>query len=201
MFVFLDDVQFPRRGYVHRNRFLDSRDVPQWLTLPVQKAPRETSIASLQFQENVREKMLDRCRSFPVFEDLAPEMDTSLAQLHLTVTEYLIELLLVVVQLLGLRCETVRSSELALDSTLAGQEKILAIIKALDGSCYINSPGGKSLYDHEQFKRNNVELRFLSLFEGSGLSILEDFHEKGVQAISRSVLDQVVYQPQSSQEL
>ena len=46
-FVVLDDVQFPRRGYVHRNKFLNIAGEPVWFTLPLAKAPQETRIDQL----------------------------------------------------------------------------------------------------------------------------------------------------------
>ena len=45
MFVFFDDVQFPRRGWVHRYKDAAGR----WVTLPLKKAPRDTMICTMQF--------------------------------------------------------------------------------------------------------------------------------------------------------
>ena len=38
LFVVFDCVQFPRRGWVHRNRLPDAQGRARWLTLPLSKA-------------------------------------------------------------------------------------------------------------------------------------------------------------------
>ena len=49
VFVLFDCVQFPRRGWVHRNRFATAAGHLDWLTLPLLKCPRETRIDELAF--------------------------------------------------------------------------------------------------------------------------------------------------------
>jgi hypothetical protein len=49
LFVCFDDVQFPRRGRVHRNTLLDRNGAPQWLTLPLEHAAFEAKISDLRF--------------------------------------------------------------------------------------------------------------------------------------------------------
>src|SRR5437016_2188558 len=44
LFVIYDCVQFPRRGWVHRNRLTDARGLERWLTLPLEKAPQHVLI-------------------------------------------------------------------------------------------------------------------------------------------------------------
>src|SRR5262244_1544533 len=49
LFVVYDCVQFPRRGWVHRNRLVDRTGALRWLTLPLAKAPRDILIRDLRF--------------------------------------------------------------------------------------------------------------------------------------------------------
>ena len=48
----LNDVQFPRRGWVHRNRVTNNNGELDWLTLPIQKCERNTLIKDLEFKQN-----------------------------------------------------------------------------------------------------------------------------------------------------
>src|ERR1700750_1478713 len=48
LFVVYDCVQFPRRGWVHRNRLPLASGDAGWLTLPVAKAPRDALICNLK---------------------------------------------------------------------------------------------------------------------------------------------------------
>jgi hypothetical protein len=55
LFVVYDCVQFPRRGWLHRNRLQNINKKPRWLTLPLLKADRDTTrIMDLQFKENAQ---------------------------------------------------------------------------------------------------------------------------------------------------
>src|SRR4051794_18580959 len=63
-FVIYDCVQFPRRGWVHRNRLADARGVNRWLTLPLAKAPRDVLIRDLRFPANARDLLAERLRPF-----------------------------------------------------------------------------------------------------------------------------------------
>ena len=44
---------------------------------------------------------------------------------------------------------------------------------ARDSKVYVNSSGGKTLYSHENFMNNDIELKFLSLYDGSYSSVFE----------------------------
>ena len=48
----LDCVQFPRRGWVHRNRLPGVAGHAHWLTLPLAKGPINVRIADLRFAED-----------------------------------------------------------------------------------------------------------------------------------------------------
>ena len=52
VFVAFDCVQFPRRGWVHRNRFAASHGGLDWLTLPLRKCGRDTRIDELRFADD-----------------------------------------------------------------------------------------------------------------------------------------------------
>src|ERR1043165_6485184 len=66
LFVIYDCVQFPRRGWVHRNRLVDSFGNSRWLTLPLQRAPQGVLIRNLKFPANARETFAARLRPFPL---------------------------------------------------------------------------------------------------------------------------------------
>jgi len=52
IFLFLDDVQFPRTGWVHRNKFHTINSGIEWITLPLEKGDRNsTKITDLKYRE------------------------------------------------------------------------------------------------------------------------------------------------------
>jgi hypothetical protein len=62
LFVIYDCVQFPRRGWVHRNRLVHVSGAERWLTLPIEKAPQSVLIRDLRFQPNAAQILADRLR-------------------------------------------------------------------------------------------------------------------------------------------
>src|SRR3954463_1921481 len=65
LFVIYDCVQFPRRGWVHRNRLLDAAGREIWLTLPLAKASRDVRIRDLCFSNDAGRILEDRMRRIP----------------------------------------------------------------------------------------------------------------------------------------
>ena len=55
-----DCVQFPRRGWVHRNRLPSRKGEARWLTLPLQKVRTSTQISKLRFTGNAPAEMVRR---------------------------------------------------------------------------------------------------------------------------------------------
>src|SRR6266571_5343273 len=66
LFVLYDCVQFPRRGWVHRNRLPDATGRLQWLTLPLAKAPRQVSIRDLRFRPDAAAALTSQSSRFPL---------------------------------------------------------------------------------------------------------------------------------------
>src|SRR5258708_33697304 len=60
LFVIYDCVQFPRRGWVHRNRLVDRNGALRWLTLPLQSAPQNVLIRDLQFTSDAEALVAQR---------------------------------------------------------------------------------------------------------------------------------------------
>ena len=52
VFVILDNVQFDKRWYTHRQKLTNRNGNKEWLTLPIKKMPRDTTrIMDLQWQD------------------------------------------------------------------------------------------------------------------------------------------------------
>jgi hypothetical protein len=173
LFVVYDCVQFPRRGWVHRNRLPTADGRPGWLTLPVAKAPRETRIADMILAPDSAAAWAARMRRFPALAGSAghPVLEAVRAASG-GLTDYLERALGAVCAALGLPFRTQRSSSLAIDPALRGQDRILAILDRLGGRAYVNAPGGRELYDPAEFARRGVDLRFLAPYAGAGWSVL-----------------------------
>ena len=193
VFVVYDCVQFPRRGWVHRNRLLDAHGELQWLTLPLAAADVDTAIADLAFRPSAKQDLDAQTRRFPVLSSAgfqASPLCDVLRDLSGTPVDYLERTMRFTCDALGIAFNSVRSSSLALSSTLRGQDRIIAIVKALGGSSYLNSPGGTALYSSTDFETQGIELRFLPSWQGDFASVLQRLPVEPPAQIARDIRSQ-----------
>ena len=166
-FVVFDDVQFIRRGRIHRAEV----DSGQWLTLPLLHQPRETLIRDLAFAPGARATFDARLVQAGIPRHHPdPEVDAICAHLHGslgTVTDFLVSGLRAVAHCLGLRVDIQRSSSLDTPAGLRGQARIIHLVRSLGGTRYLNAPGGRALYDARAFAEAGLELRFLPHYDGA----------------------------------
>ena len=175
LFVIYDCVQFPRRGWVHRNQLPDHHDRLQWLTLPLAKVARDTTIRDLTFRADPAAALAAELPRFPLLAGRQPDRGGLLDALRDTTgtpVDYIERLLARAAALLGLGWRAMRSSSLGIPASVTGEDRILAIAAAVGARRYVNAPGGRALYDPARFAAAGMELRFLPNYDGSHASIL-----------------------------
>jgi len=167
-----DCVQFPRRGWVHRNQLPGVAAQPHWLTLPLAKGPTNIRITDLRFAENAAGSMETRCRTFPILRAVRhPLLDAMLAPSG-DVVGYLENLLSIACREMCLPFEVIRSTTLQIPNSFRGQDRVLEICRKFGAKRYINLAGGQRLYDSQYFARQGVELKLFEPWTGSNWSIL-----------------------------
>ena len=159
--AFFDCVQFPRRGWVHRNRLPDALGRPAWLTLPLQRAPMSARIMDLRFAADARERLAVACRRFPDLADIRHPLCAGMLDLDDSVCGYLEKRMRRCCNLMGLPFRTVRTSSLDLDPSLEGQDRVIAAVEALGADSYVNLEGGRDLYQPSAFESRGMRLRIL----------------------------------------
>jgi hypothetical protein len=176
VFVAFDCVQFPRRGWVHRNRLALTPGNSDWLTLPIQKSDRDTRIDELVFAPDARARLARTAQRFPMLQSASksasPLLDLVTDIGSGTVADYLCTQLTRITGLLGISRPVVRSSTLGIPPDVHRQARVIAVARALGATRYINSPGGRELYAPEAFAEHGIELNFLAPFRGPMDSIL-----------------------------
>lgn len=178
VFVILDCVQFPRRGRVHRSALPgDGR----WITLPLDPAPRNSRISDMRLAPDAAERLRLQLRKLPVQMRRDTLLRRRVADLldnpSGALVPFLAQSLTIVADALDLPCQFARSSDLNLLQSLGAQERIIEIVRRHGGTHYINSPGGRALYDVAAFQRADIELNFLPDYEGAHASFLSAIFE------------------------
>lgn len=192
LFVLYDCVQFPRRGWVHRNRAPDTKGEPAWLTLPLQPAPFDARIDTLAFADDAQARVRERLPAFPSLARLSPDAEgfLNLEGMAGPLVDYLEAQLAGVAAALPRPVALLRSSRLGLPDDLRGEARILEICRRVGASDYVNAPGGRELYADAAFAEAGVRLHFLPPWEGSMLSILHELTLRPMAEIAAEVAAQ-----------
>lgn len=172
-FVFLDNVQFNRRWYTHRQPLTTQDGTKSWFTLPLKKQSRDTTrITDLEWANDAPTKMRKEELRFKVFETFTL---CSPQAFVLKPLAFIIAQLDECIKRLDIPLpKAMLASQIPIASNLTGQDRILAICKELGATEYINSPGGKDLYRISDFVKEGISLKFLTETDNH-TSILERF--------------------------
>jgi len=177
-FVILDDVQFPRRGWVHRNVLTNKFDSNKfdWITLPINKHPINTMIKDLEFDKNKIDSFIKKTHKFKFFEskiNLYPEIKKNIFNFEKKPIKYLIDNLTTICEILSIKTKILICSKLNISNKLNFRDRFIKIVKSLEGSKYLNLPGGKMIYDTNFFLENKIELSFINEQKEKKISILD----------------------------
>lgn len=197
VFVFYDDVQYIDRGWVNRNR-IRIHDKHAWLTLPVQKAARAAAINERHYLvEKPELRRVERTLAMSYgraacFHEIMPFLMELLHFPDNNVASFNANLLTRLARKLGIECRFKVSSQLGLPDGLKGQERVIALCRALGADRYLNPIGGAHLYRAEDFAASGIELSFLqTLIPASGLSedathlsVIDGLMREGFSAVS-----------------
>jgi hypothetical protein len=175
-FLLFDCVQFPRRGRVHRSEVPGPNGAPEWLTLPLGYNPRDVLIRELAFLPNARALFDRRLARMPWFSTGAGSASERVREFLLgpmtNVVDYLEAGLRLVIDLLGFDTIVTRTSSLPLDRSLRAQARVLAAAAMVGATHYVNSPGGRAIYEPAAFAHAGIELAFLIPYEGRFFHLL-----------------------------
>lgn len=165
IFVFLDDVNFIKRGFINRNWVMDRAGRPVPFRIPVQGASQNRRINELIYGAPGPKplKTLQQCYDGAAgFEEFYPLCDEVISQAEgQSVAEISALSIKLVAERLRLRTHFVSASDIDPHPSQGGQERILELCQRLGASRYLNLPGGRKLYDADIFRKNGIQLSFL----------------------------------------
>ncbi len=196
LFVILDCVQFPRRGRVHRCEVPGRGGGTEWLTLPLAHQGRDALIRDLEFAAGAREEFDRRLARFAWIAGASGPAAAAVRQFLSRpfgpVIDYLESGLRLIAELLDFDTGIVRSSHFAIDDSIHGQDRVIAIASAAGAERYVNAPGGRKLYDSAAFARAGIELCFLEGYEGRYRYMLPGLLTEPPPVIRRDILETAV---------
>lgn len=165
-FIVYDNIQFSKKGWFHRNRMLQNGK-DEYFSLTLKKDSDYLDVKDRYLSDNWkddREKLLrkikENYRKAPYFEEIYPVIERVFKFEDTNLFNYIFNSLKELCLLLEINTPITISSGLAIDHTLKSQDKVLALVKAVHGSTYLNPIGGFDLYSTAAFKEQGLKLEF-----------------------------------------
>lgn len=164
LFVLYDDVQFEKGSWRNRNR-IKSAQGPQWLSVPVLTKGLDFPLIK-DVPINTREqwgkkhvKTLHQnyCKS-PYFHDYSPELFVMLEQEWQWLQDLNLTLLRWLAGQLGISTEVVLASDLGIPGSKT--DRLIKIIKYLDGVVFYEGASGRSYINPEEFGERGIKVIF-----------------------------------------
>lgn len=176
LFVFYDDVNYIRGGWINRNRIM-SMGKEFLFTIPIVDASSYRLIKDTEINWKLKEmaKIHTNIRHSyarsPYFKDVFPVVDELFAARHRTISEMAIGSVKKFSEYLGLQTKFKTSSEEGYVKTEDRVQNLVNILEPEHADYYINPIGGQELYKKEDFEPHGITLNFI---KGTGsLSIID----------------------------
>jgi hypothetical protein len=165
-FVIYDNIQFSKRGWIHRNRILQNGQ-PTYISLPLKKDSdflnvnqRFISDSFVKDRDKLLSKIKGTYKKAPQFEKVFPMIEEIFNYKDTNLFKYIYNSLEVLKDYLKIETKLTRSSEIDINHDLKSQEKVIAISKKLNAEYYINFEGGKEIYSKKDFDNKQIILQF-----------------------------------------
>lgn len=169
-FVFYDDVNFIKHGWINRNRILvNGKDL--LFTVPIQNISQnrkinETEIAEMQYNKwykKFKKTLNNTYLKAPYYEEVIEIIENVFETRTKFIPDLTIKSVLIVCEYLGIKKQFESSSEIYSENVeLEKADRLIDICKRNKSTEYINPIGGKEIYTKAEFAEKGINLKFLS---------------------------------------
>jgi hypothetical protein len=194
-FVLYDDVNFIKKGWIHRNRILVD-GAASFFAVPCQKVSQNKLINEIDILLDQKEKsrllktFYHAYHHAPYFESVFNLVEQTLNREVKTIAQLAAESILAVCRYLDVQTEMVPSSAVFQNRHLKKADRLIDICRQLQADHYINAAGGAVLYEKDYFLERGIHLSFL---ESRPLAYRQ-FAEPFVPWLS--IIDVLMFNPQ-----
>ncbi|MBI6528375.1 WbqC family protein [Proteus vulgaris] len=164
MFIFYDDVNYIKKGYINRNNIITKNGILLF-TLPIESASQNKLINELYFTQETKKILSTIEMSYSKaknFHDIYPLIESIFNNEQRNVSNITSLSIIKIFEYLDLNLNYKFSSNINYNRTENAQEKIYDLCKINNANIYINAHGGMELYDKNEFTKRNIELGFIN---------------------------------------
>jgi hypothetical protein len=165
-FIILDNVNLIKRGWINRNQILLNNKA-YLFSIPLEKASQNKLInqTNISFSEKEREGLLKTIqlayKKAPMFNKIYSIIENIIYFDKIDLTKFVLNSLLKITDYLDIKARFLIASEIEIDNLLKSEDKIIELCKKVNATTYINLPGGKELYNKENFKKADINIKFI----------------------------------------
>lgn len=167
-FVFYDDVNFIKQGWINRNNILVNNN-KHLFAFPIEKISSFKSIAETKINKNLFEKKKQKFfktikisyKKAPYYREISGLVFSTLNQNSEYISDYAKESIVSVLKYLNIETKIIISSTIYKNNYLNSTKRVLDICQKENAKIYINPSGGKKIYSDLEFNKNSIELKFL----------------------------------------
>lgn len=165
LFVIYDNIKYTKKGWINRNRMLKN-GMDETFSLPLKKGSDFLDVRDRELAESFeRVKWLNKIKAAyqtaPYYKDTFPLIERIVMYQENNLFGFIFNSILKICEYLGIETRIQVSSDIEIDCSLRGQDKVLSICEVVGANTYINSIGGVELYSKEAFQLRGIELAFI----------------------------------------
>ena len=164
-FIVYDNIKYTKKGWINRNRMLlNGKDAI--FSLPLKKDSDARYVVDRKLATDFdRTKLLNQFKGAygraPHFELTYPVLEQIVRHEDANLFRYIHNSIVRLSEYLGIKTEIRISSDIVINHDLKGQDKVLALCKAVGADTYINTIGGVELYSKDDFRVQGIGLQFI----------------------------------------
>ena len=162
-YVFFDDVNYIKKGWVNRNNILINGNAGLF-TISLNNASQNKLINEISISDDFIKfnKTIDfTYHKAPYYQETRELLNIILSYSKNSLSKFIGNSIQVISKYLEINTEFISSSDIIKNENLKAQEKIIDICKILKANTYINAIGGVELYKQDIFTKSNITLQFL----------------------------------------
>lgn len=191
IFIFYDDVDYIKNGWINRNRILINGK-PNYFTIPCKNASPNRLIQDIKHLLDDRKKKLLKKIKFtynkaPFFDSVYPLIERTMGYDSSYIAELAMASIKETCNYLDITPIFKQSSKAYDNTELERTSRLIDICKQENSGTYINLVGGKKLYSKDNFKEADIILKFLE-------PVLKDYEQFGNDFVpGLSIIDAMMF--------
>lgn len=179
-YIVYDDVNYIKGGWINRNRLLNNGSPMYFNVKMTNSSPNllinQVLVADDDVYKGKQVKTLEMLyKKAPYFNECKDIIETIIMDKEQNLAKYLYNQIIKISCFLDMKTEIIMSSNITKNNLLKGKDKVIEIVKLLNGDTYINAAGGIELYAKEEFKQNGISLQFIKTNEISYTQYKNEF--------------------------